>query len=59
MNELIKITNEDDEKLISEIDKNTNQLIQKVRKKEFESFLSGEADSNNCFLGSSFGSWRS
>ena len=50
LNELIKITNEDDEKLISEIDKNTNQLIQKVRKKEFESFLSGEADSNNCFL---------
>ena len=50
LNELIKITNEDDEKLISEINKNTNQLIKKVRKKEFESFLSGEADSNSCFL---------
>ena len=50
LNELIKITNEDDKKLISEINKNTNQLIKKVRKKEFESFLSGEADSNSCFL---------
>ena len=50
LNELIKITNEDDGKLISEINKNTNQLIKKVRKKEFESFLSGEADSNSCFL---------
>ena len=50
LNELIKITNEDDEKLISEINKNTNQLIKKVRKKEFESFLSGEADPNSCFL---------
>ena len=50
LNELIKITNEDDEKLILEINKNTNQLIKKVRKKEFESFLSGEADSNSCFL---------
>ena len=50
LNELIKITNEDDEKLISEINKNTNQLIKKVRKKEFESFLSGEVDSNSCFL---------
>ena len=50
LNELIKITNEDDEKLISEINKNTNQLIQKVREKEFESFLSGEADTNSCFL---------
>ena len=50
LNELIKITNEDDEKLISEINKNTNQLIKKVKKKEFESFLSGEADSNSCFL---------
>ena len=50
LNELIKITNEDDEKLILEINKNINQLIKKVRKKEFESFLSGEADSNSCFL---------
>ena len=50
LNELIKITNEDDGKLISEINKNTNQLIKKVRKKEFESFLSGEVDSNSCFL---------
>ena len=50
LNELIKITSEDDEKLISEINKNTNQLIKKVRKKEFESFLSGEVDSNSCFL---------
>ncbi len=50
LNELIKITNEDDEKLILEINKNTNQLIKKVRKKEFESFLSGEVDSNSCFL---------
>ena len=50
LNELIKITNEDDEKLILEINKNANQLIKKVRKKEFESFLSGEADSNSCFL---------
>ena len=50
LNELIKITNEDDEKLISEINKNNYQLIKKVRKKEFESFLSGEVDSNSCFL---------
>ena len=50
LNELIKITSEDDEKLILEINKNTNQLIKKVRKKEFESFLSGEVDSNSCFL---------
>ncbi len=50
LNELIKITNEDDGKLILEINKNANQLIKKVRKKEFESFLSGEADSNSCFL---------
>ena len=50
LNELIKITSEYDEKLISEINKNTNQLIKKVRKKEFESFLSGEVDSNSCFL---------
>ena len=50
LNELIKITNEDDEKLILEINKNINQLIKKVRKKEFESFLSGEVDSNSCFL---------
>ena len=50
LNELIKITSEDDEKLISEINKNTNQLIKKVRKKEFESFLSGEADPNSCFI---------
>ena len=50
LNELIKITNEDDEELILEINKNTNQLIKKVRKKEFESFLSGEVDSNSCFL---------
>ena len=40
--ELIKITAENDEKLISEINKNTNQLIKKVKKKEFESFLSGD-----------------
>ena len=50
LNELIKITNEDDEKLISEINKNTKELIEKVRKKEFENFLSGEADPNSCFL---------
>ena len=50
LNELIKITNDNDEKLISDINKNTNQLIQKVREKEFESFLSGEADTNSCFL---------
>ena len=50
LNELIKITSEDDEKLILEINKNTSQLIKKVRKKEFESFLSGEVDSNSCFL---------
>jgi len=50
LNELIKITNEEDEKLISEINKKTEELIEKVKKKEFESFLSGEADSNNCFL---------
>ena len=48
--ELIKITNENDEKLILEINKNTNELIKKVREKEFESFLSGEADPNSCFL---------
>ncbi len=50
LNELIKITNDNDEKLISDINKNPNQLIQKVREKEFESFLSGEADTNSCFL---------
>ena len=50
LNELIKITNEEDEKLISEINKKTEELIEKVKKKEFESFLSGEADSNNCFF---------
>jgi peptide chain release factor 2 len=50
LNELIKITNDNDQKLISDINKNTNQLIQKVREKEFESFLSGEADTNSCFL---------
>ena len=50
LNELIKITNDDDEKLISEINKNTKELIEKVRKKEFENFLSGEADPNSCFL---------
>ena len=50
LNELIKITNDDDEKLISEINKNTKELIEKVRKKEFENFLSGEADPNGCFL---------
>ena len=50
LSELIKITNEEDEKLISEINKKTEELIEKVKKKEFESFLSGEADSNNCFL---------
>ena len=48
--ELIKITNEEDEKLILEINKNTNELAKKVREKEFESFLSGEADPNGCFL---------
>ena len=51
LNELIKITNDDDEKLILEINKNTKELIEKVRKKEFENFLSGEADPNGCFLG--------
>jgi len=50
LNELIKITNDDDEKLILEINKNTKELIEKVRKKEFENFLSGEADPNSCFL---------
>ncbi len=50
LNELIKITSEDDEKLIKEINTNTKELIDKVRKKEFESFLSGEADSSSCFL---------
>ena len=50
LNELIKITNDDDEKLISEINKNTKELIEKVRKKKFENFLSGEADPNSCFL---------
>ena len=50
LNELIKITNNDDEKLILEINKNTKELIEKVRKKEFENFLSGEADPNSCFL---------
>ncbi|PPR37685.1 MAG: Peptide chain release factor 2 [Alphaproteobacteria bacterium MarineAlpha6_Bin4] len=50
LNDLIKITNDDDGELILEISKNTNKLIEKVRKKEFENFLSGEADSNSCFL---------
>ena len=50
LTELIKITDENDEKLINEINKNTNELIKKVKKKEFESFLSGEADSNGCFI---------
>ena len=50
LNDLTKITNDDDEKLLIEINKRTNELIKKVRKKEFESFLSGEADTNDCFL---------
>ncbi|PPR34712.1 MAG: Peptide chain release factor 2 [Alphaproteobacteria bacterium MarineAlpha6_Bin3] len=50
LNDLIKITNDDDGELILEISKNTNKLIEKVRKKEFENFLSGEADPNSCFL---------
>ena len=50
LNELIKITSEDDEKLIKEINTNTKELIDKVGKKEFESFFSGEADSSSCFL---------
>jgi len=50
LNELTKVTNEDDEKLLIEINKKTNELIKKVRKKEFENFLSGEADINDCFL---------
>ena len=50
LNELTKVTNEDDEKLLIEINKKTNELIKKVRKKEFENFLSGEADTNDCFL---------
>ena len=39
LNELIKITSEDDEKLIKEINTNTKELIDKVGKKEFESFF--------------------
>ena len=50
LNELTKITNDDDEKLLIEINKKTNELINEVRKKEFENFLSGEADTNDCFL---------
>ena len=50
LTELIKITDENDEKLINEINKNTNELIKKVKKIVFESFLSGEAASNGCFI---------
>ena len=50
LEELIGVSSESDEKLISEINKNVNELSKKVKKKEFESFLSGEADSNSCFL---------
>ena len=50
LNELIKITDESDEKFITEILNKTNQLQIKVKEKEFESFLSGEVDSNSCFL---------
>ena len=50
LNELTKVTNDDDEKLLIEINKKTNELINEVRKKEFENFLSGEADTNDCFL---------
>ena len=50
LNELTKVTNDDDEKLLIEINKKTNELIKEVRKKEFENFLSGEADTNDCFL---------
>jgi len=50
LSDLVKITDENDTQLISEIGNNTEELVKKVRKKEFESFLSGEADSNSCFL---------
>ena len=50
LKELNEITNEADIKLLNELSKNTEKLKIKVKKKEFESFLSGEADSNSCFL---------
>ena len=34
----------------SSLKKEYDELIEKVRKKEFENFLSGEADPNSCFL---------
>ena len=47
---LIEITTDDDLTLLSEINKKTLDLESKVKKKKFESFLSGKVDSNSCFL---------
>ena len=50
LSELIDVTNESDNKFISEINKKTLNLLDRVKEKEFENFLSGEADPNSCFL---------
>ena len=38
LTELIKITDENDEKLINEINKNTNELIKKLKKRNLKVF---------------------
>ena len=47
---MINITNHNDNNFLSEINKKTLTLQSKVKEKELDNFLSGEADSNNCFL---------
>ena len=50
LQELIEITDDQDTNFLEDINKKTLKLREKVKKKEFENFLSGEADTNDCFL---------
>ena len=50
LQELIEITDDQDTNFLEDINKKTLKLKEKVKKKEFENFLSGEADTNDCFL---------
>ena len=50
LQELIEITDDQDANFLEDINNKTLKLKEKVKKKEFENFLSGEADTNDCFL---------
>ena len=50
LQELIEITDDQDANFLEDINNKTLILKEKVKKKEFENFLSGEADTNDCFL---------